>query len=137
MSLNNPGNGFGHVPAYQASALPWVTGSLAVPHTEPTVLRFPKVTKYIKVRAAGGTADVKLGFSFNGITSGSNFYTIRKNTNIQFDLRVTEIYLLGSGSTASVDVFAGLTLIDKRDGAPYLTGSTDPGGPGAGWEGVG
>jgi hypothetical protein len=132
MSSGNNGQGFGHVPAYQSSGLPWMTGSLAV-DTTPRKISFPKVTKWIKVRARD---QVRIGFTFNGVT-GSNYYTIPSGTVDTFDIRTCEVYFLAPTAT-TIDVFAGLTLIDKRDAPAFLTGSVDPStAPGSNWQGVG
>jgi len=132
MSQGNNGQGFGFVAAYQTSALPWVTGSVAV-STTPVKLSFNKVTKWVKVRARN---EVRVGFTTNGITN-SNYYTIPSGSIETFDIRVSEMYLYAPVAT-TVDVFAGLTLIDKRDGVPFLTGSIEfTNAPGNGWQGVG
>jgi len=132
MSIGHTGQGFNFVPAYQSSALPWMTGSLAV-STSPVKLSFPKVTKFVKIRARN---ELRVGFTTNGI-QGSNFYTIPSGSVETFDIRVSELYLYAPTAT-TVDVFAGLTLIDQRDGVPFLTGSLQPTNlPGSGWQGVG
>lgn len=140
MSLNNTGAGFNWTNEYLSSALPWVTGSLSLSATTPTKLNFPRVTKYVKIRAQ--TGDVRLGFTVNGV-SGSNYFVVSAGDTQTFDIRVNELYVRGDSGAAVADVFAGLTLIHARDGIPFLTGSTTntTGGsdvpPGAGWEGVG
>lgn len=132
MSIGNTGQGFNFVPAYQSAALPWVTGSVAV-STTPVKLSFDKVTKYVKIRARD---QLRVGFTSNGVL-GSNYFTMPSGSVETFDVRVSEIYLYAPIAT-TVDVFAGLTLIDKRDGVPFLTGSTQPtNSPGSGWQGVG
>lgn len=133
MSLDQTGAGFGFVPAYQASALPWVTGSVAVTNASPTRISFPKVTKYIKVKAT--TNDLRIGFTENGL-AGNNYFTVTAGTTETFDVRVCEVYVQGSGGTSTMDMFAGLTLIGKKDGVPFLTGSNGT-GPGNAWQGVG
>ncbi len=130
----NNGAGFGHVPSYQSSAMPWVTGSVAVGITTPLKIKFPKVTKWIRVRARG---EVRIGFTNNGVT-GSNYYTIPSGTVDTFDIRVLEAHFLAPAASTTIDIFAGLTLIDQRDGVPFLTGSVDPTtSPGSNWQGVG
>ena len=132
MSIGNTGQGFNFVPAYQSSALPWVSGSIVV-HTTPVKLTFEKVTKYVKIRARD---ELRVGFTSNGVTN-SNYYTVSSGSVETFDVRTSELYLYAPTST-TVDVFAGLTLIDKRDGVPFLTGSTTfTNSPGSGWQGVG
>lgn len=135
MSLGHTGEGFHTAPAYLVSAMPWVTGTLATT-TTPQRLDFPKVTKYVKVNNVSGS-DVRVGFSNNGI-QGTNFFRVPAGQVLEFDVRVKELYLMSDTGTSEVDVFAGLTLVDKRS-TGFLTGSTgfSAQSPGSGWEGVG
>ena len=134
MSLGNTGEGFNWTNAYLSSAMPWVTGSVATSLSDATKFSFPKVTKYVKVLAQG---DHRVGFTPNGIT-GSNFFTVLSGTTVEFNVRVSEIYVLAMGVVGTVDIFAGLTLIDKT-ATSVLTSSTDEFSelPGSGWLGVG
>jgi len=135
MGLGNTGAGFGWTNEYLVSAMPWVTGSVAVADNVAQRINFPKVTKYIKISAVG--SPLRIGFTANGIT-GSNYFRLPANTVETFDVRVSEIYVQGDGGAVTMDIFAGLTLIDKRDGIPYLTGSTaNTNAPGSGWPGIG
>lgn len=125
----NSGQGPSFVPAFQVSALPWCTGSVEVTET-PKRFRFPKLSKYVKVRAGG---NIRVGFTHDGI-NGSNHFLITSGTVQEFDLRVSEIYCRTSSGTGSVDVFAGLTT---ATGYGPLTSSTAGEGSGFGWTGVG
>lgn len=133
MGLQTQSPGFGWTNEYLVSALPWVTGSLATTST-PKKLSFPKVTKYIKVRAGGHT---RVGFTSNGV-SDSNYFVVPSGTIETFDVRVREMYVRADTDDGTVDVFAGLTIIDKNQTSP-LTGSSsgDFAQQGEGWQGVG
>ena len=137
MSLGNSGVGFNATSEYLSSALPWVTGSVTVADGVTQRFSFPKVTKYLKIRAQ--TSDLRVGFTENGIgVSGSNYFSVPAGTVETFDVRVCEVYVSGDGGASTMDMFAGLTLIPKRNGIPFLTGSTEQDtAPGSGWEGVG
>jgi hypothetical protein len=135
MSMGNTGAGFGATAEYMTSALPWVSGSIVTSTSAPMRVNFPKVTKYIKVRA--DQANVRVGFTANGI-NGTNYFLVTSGTVETFDVRVKEVYLRAHAGTGLVDVFAGLTLIPERQmslltGSAALTGSI----AGAGWSGVG
>ena len=111
--------GVNHVPEYQVSGAPWVTGSLAVGGV--IKLEFPNVTRFFKVSNTGASA-VSVGFTSAG-ADGSHGFTVQTGTVEHFELRVREIYLSGSGGT--VDVLGGLTAIPRRHYYP-LTGANPP-----------
>lgn len=117
-------NGVNSVQAYQPPGVPWVTGSLTV--TGVTKIEFPNVTKFFKINNTGGS-DVAVGFTAAG-ADGEYKYTIGNGTVQEFDLRVREIFLSGSGGT--VDVLGGLTAIPRRFYQP-LTGANPP--PSGSW----
>ena len=101
--------GLNNVGSYQVSGMPFATGSVNA--TTATKIQFPYVTRWIYIKN-NGTADVKLGFSQNGVED-SNYITIQHTHTNQLDgkspvleLKVTEIWLSGS---SDVDVIAGLT----------------------------
>lgn len=132
MGLANTGAGFWHTAEYQASALPWVSGSVEAT-TTPKKITFPKVTKYIKLRPDGAT---RLGFTANGV-AGSNYFTVASGTTETFDVRVRECYVMSEEGTSTFDMFVGLTLIDSNS-TSVLTGSTENQTiQGSGWIGVG
>ena len=133
MSLAQPGEGFGHAPAYMVPGLPWVSGSVVL-NTTPFKISFPKVTKFIHVNATSGTL-ARVGFTENGI-NGSNFYRIASGTSVDLDLRVCEMYIRMDSGSGSIDIIAGLTTIPNSSMGP-LTGSSTFQCPGAGWQGVG
>ena len=111
--------GVNHVPEYLVSGAPWVTGSLTV--TGIRKLEFPNVTRFFKVSNTGASL-VSVGFTSAG-ADGDHSFAVQTGTVEQFDLRVREIYLSGSGGT--VDVLGGLTVIPRRNYQP-LTGANPP-----------
>jgi hypothetical protein len=113
------GPGVNHTAEYQASGVPWVTGSLVV--TGVQKIEFPNVTRFFKVSNRGGTA-VSVGFTEAGIT-GDHGFTVRNGETEHFELRVRDIWISGSGGT--VDILGGLTAISRRSYQP-LTGANPP-----------
>lgn len=118
MSLNYTYGGPNSVPEYQVSAVPWVTSSVLT--TSVTEIQFPQVTRFISVYNFGGPA-VKVGFTRNGVNgSGTNYYMLPTSASFSGDFRVKSLFIAGSGNT--INVVAGLTMINTRD-FPVITGS--------------
>ena len=124
--------GLNHVGAYQVSGVPFASGSIVCDGAAPVKITFPYVTRWIKV-INNDTNDVKVGFSENGL-AGTNYFTVNgtsgneQNQTETLELKVTELYLTGSGD---VDIVAGLTSINGR-----MT-TTDTGTSWSGSSGVG
>jgi len=109
--------GLGHVGSYQVSGVPYVTGSIAAGDggaQGPVQVAFPSVTSWIVVSNVGGSADLKVGFSQNGVngTSGNYWLTLDQNqVSPKLEVKVTEIWLSGSNGCS---VMAGLTSIENN-----------------------
>ena len=125
--------GLGHVPSYQASAIPYLTSSLAVPAlgNAPLEVSFDSVTRFIIITntLAGSATNVPLrfGFSSNGVSgSAQNNYAILNNgESFEADFRVTSVFLLSdNASQCSASVVAGLTRISRSHLETNWTGST-------------
>lgn len=116
--LNNVGN-------YQISGIPFATGSLTAPLTSsaPLVIEFPSVTQRIWIHNRSSTSDLRVGFSANGITTGTNYYVIDSDsgndTSVPQELRVraTKIYLVSNNGVVCtpIAIFAELTGITGYD----------------------
>lgn len=134
MALNNPKVGLHATPEYQASGLPFVTGSSVT--TSSVRIDFPKVTRAITVRNLSNSPFLYIGFTANGVT-GSNRYSIPAGEAERFEIRCKNIFLMSDTGTVNYCLIGELTLIDA-DQMPTLTGSTviDTNG-GSGWLGVG
>ena len=107
--------GYNHMPAYQVSGLPYVTSSTAT-DTPPFKVSFPYITKFITIRADGGSLDI--GFTLNG-TNNSNHFVLPNNGVLTMEVRVKEMYIKG---TSTFHLVAGLTGIPTAS-IPNLTGS--------------
>jgi hypothetical protein len=108
-------NGLGHVGSYQVSGVPYATSSLVAPATSsaPLQVTFPAVTKFIVVKNINPTTGtLRIGFSANGVASGSNYFLLDKGESFSGELKVTSLFLLSNnGTPISASVIAGLTTI--------------------------
>lgn len=125
MSLNHTSPGFGFTAEYVPPGIPWVTGSVALT-TTPLHIHLPRVSKYVDVLNVSGS-NARVGFTAAGV-DGVNYFRVQSGTVQRFDVRVADVFVRSDSNTCTVDVVAGLTLIERQV-APVLTGSI--------WEGVG
>jgi len=156
MPIKPPSPGASYVPAYQTSAVPYVTSSATLSDVptagtaaDPINIKFPYVTKYLTIRNTGAN-DLRLAFSYsgsfapgenhNGGTKSShqhrNYFLIptgSASANAEatktFDVRCKEVFLLGDGGSTGFSLIAGLTTINASN-FPILSASN-------GWKGVG
>lgn len=119
----------GNVGSYQASSIPFLSSSIPLPSgSEPTLISFPKVSKFVTIRntmnPASASAPIRIGFSANGISpsaqpnTGSNYIQLDNGESFSGDFRVVQVWLQASGSTSEASVAAGLTMIDASE-LPY------------------
>jgi hypothetical protein len=125
MSLANPYYvGLQNVGSYQVSGVPYLTGATApVSSGTPVEIAFPEVTQRIVVSNTG-LADLRIGFSANGVKSGNNYYVLHQHdgttssdySKIDLRVKVSSIFLLSNSSsvTTTVRVAAELTNIDTN-----------------------
>jgi hypothetical protein len=148
MPLDNPKMGAGFVPAYQVSALPFVTSSstTGVHATNQTHIRFGSVTRWLVVRNIGGKP-LKVGFTSNGIAgtgahsssfdgqsqtpaTGRNYFIVPVSGSTQrLEVRCKELFLTAEEGLTGYSLFAGVTGIHDSI-FPDITGSS-------GFKGVG
>lgn len=131
------GVGLNNVGSYQASGVPYASGSIdcKTPSGGFEVV-FPYVTRWFQVVNKDVNNDLRIGFSALGVI-GTNYYTIPKaeqnadgpthNTG-RLELKVSSIFISGS---QDVDIIAGLTKIDRE------STTTDTGANWSGSSGVG
>lgn len=117
MSLNNPGLGEGYVPAYQVSAMPYVTSStVALGATKE--ISFNYVTKFFTIKNTGASSNViAVGFTQNGMLPGNaNFFTLSGSESITGEVRTNKLFISGSaGASTPFTLFAGLTNIPVKN----------------------
>ena len=156
MPLKPPSPGASYVPAYQTSAIPFVTSSATLSDvpaagtaSDPINIKFPYVTKNLLIRNIGAN-DLRLAFSYSGsFAPGENHNGGTKSSHQQrnyfliptgsaaanaeatqiFDIRCKEIFLLGDQGPTGFSLVAGLTTINASN-FPVLSASS-------GWKGVG
>jgi len=122
-TFNYGAPGLGHVGSYQVSGKPFATGSITAPASGSTTVKvkFPSVTRWVKVIAITGSAatHLRIGFSDNGVKNG-NYFRILAGNNFnhetvspeRMEMKVSELYFMGDDTaTVEFDVVAGLTGI--------------------------
>lgn len=117
MSLNNPVLGEGYVPAYQVSAVPFVTSS-NVSLGVTREINFDFVTKFFTVKNTGASTNViSIGFTQNGMSSTrSNFFTLSGSEAFSGEIRTSALFISGSaGATTPFTLVAGLTNIPVKN----------------------
>ena len=125
MSLNNPVMHEGYVPAYQVSAVPFVTSSAV---TTVNLISFPFVTRFFTVQ---NTSSIPLRFGFTELgVKGTNYFVVPSGRDYTGEIRTDRLFVSSStGASISYSVIAGLTGVPNRNFLT-ITGSN-------GFEGVG
>lgn len=130
MPLNWPAPGIGSVSEYLASATPWVTSS-QVTSGNIHIHDFWRVTSFIQVSNTDPNNNLQVAFTRNGLlTTGSMYFEIPPKTILDTKVRVTTLFIRGSGSGKTpYSVLAGITAILPQN-APVLTGTDATGNTG-------
>jgi len=120
--------GLGNVGSYQASATPFLSGSIAVAGSgsTPTQISFPRVSRFVTIKN-DGTDVFRVGFSANGIVS-TNYFVLARNESYTGEWRVVSVHLLSEVAGAgTASVIAGLTPIDAQELPDNWSGSVGVG----------
>lgn len=114
--------GLGHVGAYQASSIPFLSSSIDIPAfgEEPVHIEFRRVSKFVIITntVPGNTKNVPLrfGFSVDGVNGAveNNYGVLNNGESFEADYRVTGVYLISDSadSGCQASVLAGLTPIE-------------------------
>lgn len=123
MSTQWPQSGEYHVPAYQMSALPYLTSSV-ISVGQYHEYDFQSVTKFINVVNRGATPadEIRLAFTENGFKTG-NYITLSTTDAVREDIRTTKLFIsCSSGTNVDYQIFCGLTTIPSKNFL-FLTGS--------------
>jgi len=107
----------GYAPNFQASGLPWATGSLSISNI--VKVKFPTVSKFFVIKNTG-TSNIRVGFTREGVLSTNHFFTVSSSQTVQFDIQVRDLYF--SGTAGTIDMVAGLTPTPYHS-FPHLTGA--------------
>lgn len=125
MSLHWPSNGEYSAPAYQLSALPYVSSSI-ISAGQVHTYNFAFVTKFISIvnRGANTTDKLAIGFTENGLKpTVGNYFTLGKGETVREEIRTTTLFIsCSAGSNIDYQIFCGLTTIPADSFLP-ITGS--------------
>ena len=130
MSLSWPQNGEHFSPAYQISALPYLSSSI-ISMGSVHKYEFPYVTRFINVvnRGASVVDKIALAFTENGLRTG-NYITLDQGVGIDQEIRTSILFIsCSAGTSVDYQVFCGLTTIPVKN---FLTLTGSNGHPGVG-----
>jgi|LWDU01.1.fsa_nt_gi hypothetical protein len=124
---------------YVGSSLPFVTGSVVIT-TTPQKISFPYVTRWIVVTNTHATAEMRFGFTENGVNgnpaANSNYFLLNAKdtgdgmqTTPRLEVKCTSIWVRGDTGTGACSIIAGYTNIPKNQFL-NLTGSASFSGVG-------
>ena len=130
MGINWPSSDEHFVPAYQISALPYLTSSM-VSDGEVQRHGFPFVSMFIDVANKGSVSTDKIAIAFtrNGFRTG-NCISLDQGDTVHHNVRCSSIYVsCSAGTNVDYQLFCGLTTIPVRN---FLTLTGSNGHPGVG-----
>lgn len=119
MSLNYPVINEGYVPAYQASAIPYITSS-QISAGEIHTINFDQVTRFFNVQNVGTvTTDmIAVAMTQNGLSTG-NYFTLGQGVSFRDELRTICLFIsCSNGTDVPYQVIAGLTNIPQNQFLP-------------------
>jgi hypothetical protein len=118
----HPIPGWNWTAEYQSSGIPFVTSSFGV-DTNVRRIDFDYVTRDITIDNSG-SVPLRVGFSRNGVNGvgGDNYFLVRPNTTVKFEVRVKEIFFRADSGTTGYSMLAGCTTIPVKQ-MPHLSGS--------------
>lgn len=120
----------GYVPAYQASATPYVTSS-QISQGEVQEYTFEHVTRFFNVKNRGTNAsdEIAVAFTENGLATG-NYFTLQQGEAFREEIRCVKLFISGSSGTGvQYELVVGLTSIPYRSFNPVTASN--------GYQGVG
>lgn len=123
MGLSYPIINEGYVPAYQASAVPYITSS-QISLGEIQRYDFNQVTRFFNVRNVGllDTDEIAVAVTENGLSSG-NYFILSRGDAFRDEIRTTRLFVsCSSGTNVRFQIIAGLTNIPSNQFL-LLTGS--------------
>lgn len=112
MGLSYPIINEGYVPAYQASAVPYITSSL-ISNGQVHEIDFNQVTRFFNVQNVGTvtTDEIAVAVTQRGLTTG-NYFTLGQGVSFRDEIRTTRLFVsCSSGTNVRYQVIAGLTNI--------------------------
>lgn len=114
--MNNTYYGEGYVPAYQLSAMPWVTSS-QVTLGQTNQHNFGSVSRFLQIRNNSAAASVlAVGFTQAGLSSTKNNYFVVSGTqSVDLEMRTDRLFISGVAGTSNYSLIVGLTSIQQKD----------------------
>ena len=112
MGLSYPIINEGYVPAYQASAVPYITSSL-ISNGQVHEIDFNQVTRFFNVQNVGTvtTDEIAVAVTQRGFTTG-NYFTLGQGVSFRDEIRTTRLFIsCSSGTSVRYQIIAGLTNI--------------------------
>lgn len=111
MPLNHPVQGEYYTPAYQLSAVPFVTSS-TLTLGQVKEIRFSHISRFITLKNTAASTAMAVGFTENGLLpTKANYFVLSGSESFSGELRASSIWLSGSVGTSTFSLVAGLTLI--------------------------
>lgn len=112
MGLSYPIINEGYVPAYQASAVPYITSSM-ISNGQVQEIDFDQVTRFFNIQNVGTvtTDEIAVAVTQRGLTTG-NYFTLTQGVSFRDEIRTTRLFVsCSSGTNVRFQVIAGLTNI--------------------------
>lgn len=119
MGLNYPVINEGYVPAYQASAIPYITSS-QISAGGIHQVNFDQVTRFFNIQNVGtvNTDEIAVAMTQNGFSTG-NYFTLGQGVSFRDELRTICLFVsCSSGTSVRYQVIAGLTNIPHNQFLP-------------------
>lgn len=110
MPLGNPFPGPNLAGEYLIPGLPYVTSSVL--STARTAYNFPFIAKNFTIKNVSGSANIKVAFCENGLTS-TNYFELSPSEGFSGEIRCASLYVSGAVGT-KVSLVAGLTGVPTR-----------------------
>ena len=112
MGLNYPVINEGYVPAYQMSAVPYITSSL-ISVGQIHQIDFNQATRFFNVQNVGtvNTDEIYVSFTSRGFATG-NCFSLGQGVSFRDEFRTIRLFVsCSSGTSVRYQVIAGLTNI--------------------------
>jgi hypothetical protein len=117
MSINYPVIHEGYVPAYQASAIPYVTCS-SISVGEIHEINFNQVTRFFNVQNTSSSVgdEIAVAFTLSGLTpASSNYFVLNQGVSFRDEIRTTKLFIsCSAGTGVRYQIVAGLTNIPSN-----------------------
>lgn len=131
MATNFPKSGANFSPAYQISAIPYITASAvdevsgvhdSAASPTPTIINFDYVTKWIEIKNTDATNGLRVGFSMSGsfeagerlpnasaklANAPGNYFVIATGEKVKYDIRCKQLFLVSDAAASATPEASG------------------------------